>query len=56
MKSIADTHAEAVVAPNPGCMLQLDYGARSYGPQVKVLHLIDLLDQSYTAPARDSGR
>ncbi|MBI3000803.1 MAG: 4Fe-4S dicluster domain-containing protein [Deltaproteobacteria bacterium] len=55
MKSIADTRAEAVVAPNPGCMLQLDYGARSYGPQVKVLHLMDLLDQSYKAPARDSG-
>lgn len=56
MKSIADTYAEAVVAPNPGCMLQLDYGARSYGPQVKVLHLMDLLDQSYKASARDSAQ
>ncbi|MBI2358627.1 MAG: 4Fe-4S dicluster domain-containing protein [Deltaproteobacteria bacterium] len=49
MKSIAETASEAVVAPNPGCMLQLDYGARRYGPKVRVLHLMDLLDQAYGA-------
>jgi len=47
MASINQTNAEAVVAPNPGCMLQLSYGAQQYGPDVKVLHLIDLLDQAY---------
>lgn len=47
MRSVAATHAEAVVAPNPGCMLQLTYGAKLYGPRVKVYHLIDLLDRAY---------
>ena len=49
MPAIADTGAEAVVAPNPGCMLQLRYGAQKYGPNVKVYHLMDLLDRAYTA-------
>ena len=49
MGSIAQTSAQAVVAPNPGCMLQLRYGARRYGPPLTVLHLMDLLDRAYTA-------
>lgn len=48
MQAIAATKADAVVAPNPGCMLQLRYGARHYGPAVTVHHLIDLLDRAYT--------
>ncbi len=47
MQTIATTNAEAVVAPNPGCMLQLRYGARYHGPAVAVYHLIDLLDRAY---------
>ncbi|MPZ78745.1 MAG: 4Fe-4S dicluster domain-containing protein [Deltaproteobacteria bacterium] len=47
MPNIADTRSEAVVAPNPGCMLQLQYGAQKYGPNVKVYHLMDLLDRAY---------
>jgi Fe-S oxidoreductase len=47
MRSIAATGAAAVVAPNPGCILQLRYGARRYGPAVEVFHLIDLLDRAY---------
>jgi glycolate oxidase iron-sulfur subunit len=49
MISIAQTAAQAVVAPNPGCMLQLRYGARRYGPPLTVLHLMDLLDRAYSA-------
>jgi Fe-S oxidoreductase len=49
MQSIAQTHAEAVVAPNPGCMLQLCYGAQQYGPHLTVYHLMDLLERSYSA-------
>jgi glycolate oxidase iron-sulfur subunit len=47
MQAIAATKAEAVVAPNPGCMLQLRYGAQRYGPGLPVYHLIDLLDEAY---------
>jgi glycolate oxidase iron-sulfur subunit len=49
LQSIAATKAEAVVAPNPGCMLQLRYGTQRYGPEVKIYHLIDLLDRAYAA-------
>jgi glycolate oxidase iron-sulfur subunit len=47
MQSVIATHAGAVVAPNPGCMLQLRYGARLHGMKLQVFHLIDLLDRSY---------
>jgi glycolate oxidase iron-sulfur subunit len=48
MQSVVVTQAEAVVAPNPGCMLQLRYGSQQYGPAVKVYHLMDLLDRAYS--------
>jgi len=47
MESVSATQAEAMVAPNPGCMLQLRYGAQRYGPDVRVYHLMDLLDRAY---------
>jgi Fe-S oxidoreductase len=49
MQTIALTDAEAVVAPNPGCMLQLRLGAQQFGPTPKVYHLMDLLERSYSA-------
>ena len=54
MQSVGATQAQAVVAPNPGCMLQLRYGAQHYGPKVQVYHLMDLLDRAYadTKPAK----
>jgi glycolate oxidase iron-sulfur subunit len=54
LQSIAATKAQAVVAPNPGCMLQLRYGTQRYGPGVKIYHLIDLLDRAYAEA--DAGR
>jgi Fe-S oxidoreductase len=50
MGCIGATGAEAIVVPNPGCMLQLRYGSRRYGPKVEVYHLMDLLDQAYRDP------
>ncbi|HME62603.1 MAG TPA: heterodisulfide reductase-related iron-sulfur binding cluster, partial [Candidatus Binatia bacterium] len=47
MQAIAATGAEAVVAPNPGCMLQLSSGASRLGLDLKVYHLMDLLDRAY---------
>jgi glycolate oxidase iron-sulfur subunit len=49
MEAIRQTEATAVVAPNPGCMLQLQFGARRFGTSLKVFHLMDLLDQAYKA-------
>ena len=49
MESIGRTQARAVVAPNPGCMLQLRVGAQRRGDGLTVYHLMDLLDRAYTA-------
>ena len=45
MEAIRATGAPVVVAPNPGCMLQLRYGARRFDVAVRVMHLMDLLDE-----------
>jgi glycolate oxidase iron-sulfur subunit len=50
MYSVGATWAQAVVAPNPGCMLQLRFGAQCYGPDVQIYHLMDLLDRAYAQP------
>ena len=50
MRAAAATGAEAVVAPNPGCMLQWRFGARRFGPELEVYHLIDLLDRACGEP------
>src|SRR5437667_391732 len=49
MAAVGRTGAAAVVAPNPGCMLQLRFGAQRYGPALPVYHLMDLLDRAYGA-------
>ncbi|MDR7419988.1 MAG: heterodisulfide reductase-related iron-sulfur binding cluster [Armatimonadota bacterium] len=46
MEAIRATGAPVVVAPNPGCMLQLRYGAQRFGVPVRVMHLMDLLDEA----------
>ncbi|MDR7487029.1 MAG: heterodisulfide reductase-related iron-sulfur binding cluster, partial [Armatimonadota bacterium] len=46
MEAVRATGAQVLVAPNPGCMLQLQYGARRFGVPVRVVHLMDLLDQA----------
>jgi glycolate oxidase iron-sulfur subunit len=56
MQTIALTDAEAVVAPNPGCMLQLRYGVQQYGPSAEVYHLMDLLERSYSAAEVSSSK
>jgi Fe-S oxidoreductase len=47
MQAAAATGSEAIVAPNPGCMLQFRSGADRYGADLKVFHLMDLIDRAY---------
>ncbi|HET6319314.1 MAG TPA: heterodisulfide reductase-related iron-sulfur binding cluster [Chloroflexota bacterium] len=49
MDEIRATGAQAVVAPNPGCSMQLAYGAQRAGMSLKQLHVVDLLDRAYGA-------
>jgi glycolate oxidase iron-sulfur subunit len=39
--------ADAVVTPNPGCMMQIGAGLRMEGALEGVLHPVELLDESY---------
>jgi glycolate oxidase iron-sulfur subunit len=47
MTRIKETGAALVVTSNPGCLLQLEYGARRFGVDVEVRHLAELLDHAY---------
>ncbi|HXF82210.1 MAG TPA: heterodisulfide reductase-related iron-sulfur binding cluster, partial [bacterium] len=57
LAAIQRTAADAVVAPNPGCMLQLRAGLQRAGGATAVYHLMDLLDRAYQVgdpPSRPS--
>lgn len=47
MVYVNGTGAEVIVASNPGCMLQLDAGARLHGKGQRVMHVVQVLDQAY---------
>lgn len=47
MGYVNSTGAEVIVASNPGCMLQLDAGARLHGSGQRVMHVIQVLDEAY---------
>lgn len=49
MEDVAGTGAEAIVTANPGCHLQLDLGAREFGPRLPVYHVVQVLDRAYRA-------
>ena len=48
MDNVIATGAKAIVAPNPGCTMQLAYGARRRGVELELLHVVDLLDRAYS--------
>jgi len=57
MAAVAETGAAMLVAPNPGCMLQLSAGVRAHDLPMEVHHLVDLLDRAYAAAdAASTGR
>jgi glycolate oxidase iron-sulfur subunit len=47
MDHVSASGVSAVVASNPGCTMQLAYGARRRGIDLKLLHVVDLLDRAY---------
>lgn len=49
LSDIAATGADTIVSTNTGCQLQLIKGVRRWGLHARVVHLVELLDQSYTA-------
>lgn len=49
MADIAATGADTVVVTNTGCHMQLIYGVRRANLKARVIHLVELLDESYRA-------
>lgn len=49
MADIASTGADIIVTTNTGCHLQLMNGVRRSGLKTRVVHLVELLEQSYEA-------
>jgi len=49
MRRIEETGAELILTANPGCLLQLRAGVARSGNRRRVLHVIELLDEAYTA-------
>ena len=47
MRMIESTRADTIVTANPGCMLQLQAGARRSVRPLPVLHVVELLDMAY---------
>ncbi len=47
MNNIKLTGAEVVITGNPGCMLQIKYGAEKFGVNVKVEHPASLVARAY---------
>jgi glycolate oxidase iron-sulfur subunit len=45
--NILRTGADTVVTANPGCLMQIQSGLRKAGSNVRVVHLLDLLDEAY---------
>jgi glycolate oxidase iron-sulfur subunit len=46
------TQADVIVTANPGCILQLQAGVRRNGLHMDVRHIVELLDESYSAESR----
>jgi len=55
MDNLLATGATAVVAANPGCTMQLAYGARRRNRSLQFFHVVDLLDRAYGALAVSGG-
>ncbi|MFC1935282.1 (Fe-S)-binding protein [Chloroflexota bacterium] len=47
VQAILDTQAEVVASANPGCMMQIEAGLKRADGNVRVCHVVDLLDEAY---------
>ena len=47
MDNVLATGASRSWRPNPGCSMQLAYGASRAGIKLELVHVVDLLDRAY---------
>jgi glycolate oxidase iron-sulfur subunit len=55
MENIRKTGADAIIAPNPGCMLQIKSGIRKHNLDMEVLHIAELIDRAYLEDLAESS-
>ena len=53
LRRVSETGAEVLATGNPGCHMQLGAGARLRGMGLKVVHPVELLDESYRRAGLD---
>jgi glycolate oxidase iron-sulfur subunit len=56
VEAVRGTGADAVVTPNPGCMMQIGAGLVLSGAEMAVLHPIEIVDESYRRAGFYRGR
>jgi glycolate oxidase iron-sulfur subunit len=49
VRNILKTDADVIVSGNPGCLLQIATGLEEAGRPLRVMHLVEVLDQSISA-------
>ena len=49
MHNIMEVSPDVILTGNPGCLIQLSYGARRFNLKVPVIHVMQLLDMAYKA-------
>jgi len=47
MYNVKETHTEFLVANNPGCLTQIEYGSSQYNLKIKIVHFSTLLRIAY---------
>jgi glycolate oxidase iron-sulfur subunit len=52
VRHLQATDADAVVTANPGCILQMAAGLRRRGASMRVLHIVEALDEAYQVAER----
>jgi glycolate oxidase iron-sulfur subunit len=50
MQYVNMVNPDVIVTANPGCMLQLQAGAKLHGRGQRVAHVIEILDEAYRKP------
>lgn len=55
IRAVGATGPDAVVTSNPGCQMQIGAGLLLEGDRVPVIHLVELLDESYRRAALADG-
>ena len=47
MTNVSSTRAEIIVANNPGCLAQMQYGLRRFNISGEIIHIATLLRRAY---------